>query len=392
MGWRRPRHAALQVLVSLVGALLAAGLTLAPGLGASAAGGAAQPGAAQPQLPVLSVFVRQGCPHCDRAKAFLPELQRRHPELEVRLRWVDADAGARQELLVLSRQAGVQAPGVPSFAFGEELLVGFDSPAGRGQDLLSLVERRSAVAGDVRAGPLGTLSAGRLGLPLFTFTLGLLDGFNPCAMWVLLFLLALMVHWRDRRRMALVAGTFVLVSGAVYFLFMAAWLNVFLVLGLSTPLRLVLAVLALAVGLVNLREAAGAQASYTFAIPDSAKPGLYVRMRRVIQSRSLLPALAGATVLAVLVNLVELLCTAGLPAIYTAVLSQQNLEPVAHYGYLGLYILGYIADDALMVVLAVWALSSDRLSERGGRILKFISGGVMAVLALVLLLRPGWLF
>jgi hypothetical protein len=184
----------------------------------------------------------------------------------------------------------------------------------------------------------------------------------------------------------------VLASGAVYFLFMAAWLNVFLLLGLSTPLRLVLAVVALTVGVVNLREAASAQARYTFAIPDSAKPGLYARMREVIQSRALVPALAGVTVLAVLVNLVELLCTAGLPAIYTAVLSQQALEPLVHYGYLGLYILGYIADDALMVALAVWALSSDRLSERGGRILKWISGAVMVVLALVLLLRPGWLF
>jgi glutaredoxin len=391
MGWQRPRRAAplLSGLLAAMPALVLAALLalLAPALALAQV----QPGSAQPPL-VLHVFVRQGCPHCDHAKAFLPELERRHPELQVRLRWVDADAGARQELLELSRQAGVQAPGVPSFVLGDELLVGFDNPAGRGQELLALVERRTVLPGEVRAGPLGTLSATRLGLPLFTLALGLLDGFNPCAMWVLLFLLSLMVHWRDRRRMALVAGIFVLVSGAVYFLFMAAWLNVFLVLGLSTPLRLVLAALAITVGVVNLREAATAPATYTFAIPESAKPGLYARMRRVIQSRSLLPALVGVTLLAVLVNLVELLCTAGLPAIYTAVLSQQNLPPLAHYGYLGLYIAGYIADDALMVGLAVWALSSNKLTERGGRILKGISGGVMVLLALVLLLRPGWLF
>jgi glutaredoxin len=384
MPWRRPRDAAL-LLAGFLAALLA---LLAPGPTLAQA----QPGAARSQPPVLTVFVRQGCPHCAHAKAFLPELQRRHPQLQVRLRWVDADDQALQELLELSRRAGVQAPGVPSFAIGGELLVGFDGPDGRGRELLALVERRAVIAGEVRAGPLGTLSASRLGLPLFTLGLGLLDGFNPCAMWVLLFLLSLLVHWRDRRRMALVAGTFVLVSGAVYFLFMAAWLNVFLLLGLSTPLRLLLAALALTVGLVNLREAAGPEARYTFSIPDSAKPGLYARMRRVIQSPSLLPALAAVTALAVVVNLVELLCTAGLPAIYTAVLSQQNLDPVAYSGYLGLYILGYIADDALMVGVAVWALSSSRLTERGGRILKRISGAVMVLLALVLLLRPGWLF
>jgi glutaredoxin len=387
---RRPR-VATRLLAGLLTALLAL-LAALPGPVPPSALAQAQPGAARAQPPVLTVFVRQGCPHCAHAKAFLPELQRRHPELQVRLRWVDADDQALEELLERSRRAGVQTPGVPSFAIGDELLVGFDGPDGRGRDLLALVERRARIAGEVRAGPLGTLSASRLGLPLFTLGLGLLDGFNPCAMWVLLFLLSLLVHWRDRRRMALVAGTFVLVSGAVYFLFMAAWLNVFLLLGLSTPLRLLLAALALTVGLVNLREAARPEASYTFSIPDSAKPGLYARMREVIQSRSLLPALAAVTALAVVVNLVELLCTAGLPAIYTAVLSQQNLDPLAYGGYLGLYIVGYIADDALMVALAVWALSSSKLSERGGRILKRISGAVMVLLALVLLLRPGWLF
>jgi len=119
--------------------------------------------------------------------------------------------------------------------------------------------------------------------------------------------------------------------------------------------------------------------------------GLYARLRGVTQSRALLPALAGVAVLAVVVNVVELLCTAGFPAVYTAVLSQQQLSPLAHYSYLGLYILGYIADDSLMVGLAVLALSSGKLTERSGRLLKLISGAVMVALALVLLLRPGWL-
>jgi threonine/homoserine/homoserine lactone efflux protein len=74
------------------------------------------------------------------------------------------------------------------------------------------------------------------------------------------------------------------------------------------------------------------------------------------------------------------------------VLSQQNLAAAAHYGYLGLYIVGYIADDALMVGFAVLALSSNKLTEGAGRWLKLISGVVMVVLGLLLVLRPGWLF
>jgi threonine/homoserine/homoserine lactone efflux protein len=95
--------------------------------------------------------------------------------------------------------------------------------------------------------------------------------------------------------------------------------------------------------------------------------------------------------LAVLVNFVELLCTAGFPAIYTAVLTQHEPTAVARYAYLGLYILGYMADDALMVGLAVTALSRRKLSERAGRVLKLLAGSVMLLLGLVLLLRPGWL-
>ncbi len=114
-------------------------------------------------------------------------------------------------------------------------------------------------------------------------------------------------------------------------------------------------------------------------------------MARLRDTRKLPILLLGVASLAVVVNLVELLCTAGLPAVYTAILTQQGLSSATHYGYLGLYILGYIADDSLMVAVAVLALGSGKLDERGGRMLKLLSGGVMLVLGLVLLLRPDWL-
>jgi hypothetical protein len=360
-------------------------LSLMPAAATSQAGG--------PPLepPVLEVFVREGCPHCAAAEAFLPELQRAHPGLQVRIRSLDHDPAALEALRQHSRREGIATPGVPSFVIDGTVLVGFDNPRGVGAQLDALVRRQQVASSGIRAGPFGTLSAGRLGLPLFSLALGLLDGFNPCAMWVLLFLLALLVHWRDRRRLALVGGTFVVVSGAVYFAFMAAWLNLFLVVGLSERLRLVLGALALVIGVVNLREIGRQGQGFTLSIPAAAKPGLYARMRTVMQSPRLLPALAGVAALAVVVNGVELLCTAGLPAVYTAVLSQQQLPAWSHYGYLGLYILGYVADDALMVGTAVLALSSNRLSERSGRWLKLLSGVVMLLLGLILLLRPGWL-
>ncbi len=389
-------HGAVGVLCRLLALSLLALL-------ASAATAQAVSAAGADAVPTLQVFVRDGCPHCAEAEAFLPAFAAARPGLRIELRHVDRDPAARDELIRHSQQAGVWPPGVPSFAFGGELLVGFDSGERSGPLLAALVDR---VAVDGRTGAadpaagddtlptrwFGPLAVDRLGLPLFTLAVGLIDGFNPCAMWVLLFLLSMLVHLRDRRRMALIAGTFVLVSGAVYYAFMAAWLNLFLAVGFGTTLRIVLALLALLIGIVNIKDFLFGLRGLSLSIPAAAHPGLYARVRAVLAAETLTSSLFAVVVLALLVNLIELLCTAGLPALYTAILSQHAAAPAAYYGYLGLYIVGYIADDALMVAVAVSALGSRRLGERGGRWLKLVSGAVMLLLGALLLLRPQWLF
>jgi hypothetical protein len=340
---------------------------------------------------VLEVFVRDDCPHCSAAKAYLPVLAQERPDLEIVLRPVDQDESARNDLIRYSRAAGIWPTGVPAFVFNGKVLIGFADPEQTGPELSKLLDQNLAPSVSVDTALFGTLSVGRLGLPLFTIALGLLDGFNPCAMWVLLFLLSLLVHLHDRRRMALIAGTFVLTSGAVYYAFMAAWLNIFLVVGFSLALRLALGGIAVAIGMVNIKDWLHPAQGFSLSIPASAKPGLYARMRAVMAAESLLPSLMGVAVLAVVVNFVELLCTAGFPALYTAVLTQQDLQLFYYYAYLGLYILGYLVDDGLMVATAVIAMSNRKLTERAGRSLKLISGIVMLTLGVILLLRPQWL-
>jgi len=350
---------------------------------------------AQPQSPastqVLEVFVRDGCPHCADAKAFLPAFARERPWLHIVYRSIDGDAAALDDLVRHSRSAGIWPPGVPTFVFDGRVFAGFESPERSGPELAALVERRSMPVEAIETGFFGTLSVSRLGLPLFTVAIGLLDGFNPCAMWVLLFLLSMLVHLKDRRRMALVAGTFLLVSGAVYYAFMAAWLNVFLLVGMTTALRIALGSAALVIGVINMKDFVRPKQGPSLSIPASAKPGIYARVRTVIHADTLMPSLAAVAALAVVVNFIELLCTAGLPAMYTAILTQHGLAPSAHYAYLGLYILAYMADDTLMVATAVVALSSRKLTEQAGRGLKLVSGAVMLALGATMILRPEWL-
>lgn len=340
---------------------------------------------------VLQVYVRDGCPHCAEAKKYLPRIAAQRPYLKIVYRSLDQDPGARTELIALSQQHGIWPPGVPTFVMHDKVLVGFNDAETSGPALLAFIDDAVTAGQVVDAGWFGDISVERLGLPLFTLALGLLDGFNPCAMWVLLFLLSLLIRLQNRRRMALVAGTFVFVSGAVYYAFMAAWLNVFLLMGMSNPVRWILAGLALVIGAVNVKDYFAFKQGFSFSIPEAAKPGMYARMRQLLQTEALAASLISVTVLAVLVNFIELLCTAGLPAIYTAVLSQHGLSMPQYYAYLLLYIVAYIADDTLMVALAVATLGSRKLTEQSGRWLKLLSGIVMLALAATMLLRPDWL-
>lgn len=238
---------------------------------------------------------------------------------------------------------------------------------------------------------LGTVNWRQFGLPLFTITVGLIDGFNPCAMWVLLFLLSLLVNLKDRWKILAVAGSFVFVSGAAYFAFMAAWLNVFQFIGLLRPAQIALGVLGVGVGAIHIKDFFAFKQGISLSIPESAKPKLYERMRNIVMAESLVGAIVGASTLAVLVNIVELLCTAGLPAMYTGILTMQNYPAWLNYSYLLLYILAYMFDDSLMVTLVVVTLGKHRLQETGGRVLKLLSGVVIFAIGLLMLFKPDWL-
>ena len=352
---------------------------------------------ARDTAPDIEVFVRAGCPHCEAAKVFLDDLQRERPELQIAFYDIAEDQATRHRLATLVQEQGITGIGVPTFLIGTELVVGFRSADTTGAEIRSLLDRSVQaaasypVAESIETRWFGPLHVEDFGLPLFTIVIGLLDGFNPCAMWVLLFLLSLLVNLHDRFKMTLIAGTFVLVSGLLYFAFMAAWLNVFLVIGLSRAVQITLGCIAFFIGAINVKDFFARPQGVSLGIPDSAKPGIYTRVRRILQAEHLTVALAGIVVLAGLVNMIELLCTAGFPALYTQILTLQQLPMWKYYGYLGLYNLAYIFDDGLMVTIAVVTLSRRKLQERAGRWLKLTSGLVMAALGTVLLLQPKWL-
>jgi glutaredoxin len=401
----------IRALIHWIGPLLL--LAAATPLGASAAPPEQVAVVAPSRKVTIEAYVQEGCPHCAAAEAYLRALAAARPEVELVVFDVAHDAAARERMRRRASAAGIAALGVPMIAVGERIHVGFSSEETTGRQLVALLDAAArptqaapdaacaappgdtacsaAEADEVELPLFGHVRVRELGLPLFTLVVGLLDGFNPCAMWVLLFLLSLLAGLRDRRRMAAIGGTFVLVSGAAYFAFMAAWLNVFLLIGVSWAVELVLGGVALVIGALNVKDALGPGRGPSLKIPESAKPGIYRRVRAIVQAERTLGAVAAAAVLAVLVNVIELACTAGLPAVYTRVLTAHHLPAWSYYGYLLLYIAAYMFDDGLMVAIALVTLSRTRLQERGGRVLKLISGSVMVFLGLALVAFPQWL-
>ncbi len=351
----------------------------------------------------LYYFWGVGCPHCAQAKPFLEELKRKYPDLKVEATEVLQHRENIPRLMLMAKERGREATGVPVFIIGPHYLSGFSEqtraqlesavrealvPAGGAS---SKAPRAALPQAPVAVPGLGELDPQRYSLPVFTLVIAALDSFNPCAFFVLFFLLSLLIHARSRRRMLLIGGVFVVASGVLYFLFLAAWLNLFLIVGSLPAITAAAGLLALFIALVNIKDFFLFHKGISLSIPEDKKPRLFARMRRLLKAESLPSLLAGSTVLAVAANSYELLCTAGFPMVFTRALTLHKMGKIAYYGYLALYCAVYIVPLAVIVVIFTVTLGGRKLSEWQGRVLKLVSGVMMLGLGGVLLTQPALL-
>ncbi|MEW6587061.1 MAG: hypothetical protein AB1442_15810, partial [Nitrospirota bacterium] len=235
---------------------------------------------------------------------------------------------------------------------------------------------------------IGRLDASELSLPVMTMVIAGLDSFNPCAFFVLFSLLGILIHAQSRKKMLLTGGVFVFFSGFIYFVFMAAWLNLFLIMGQVALITKIAGTVAVVIALINIKDFFIFKKGVSLTIPDSAKPGLFDRMRKLLKSTSLLSILAGTAVLAIAANSYELLCTAGFPMVFTRILTLNNLSPITYYFYLAFYNTIYVIPLSIIVILFTVTLGRRSLTEWQGRVLKLVSGTMMLGLGSVLFLNP----
>lgn len=235
---------------------------------------------------------------------------------------------------------------------------------------------------------LGDVNLIKLSLPVLSILLGFLDGFNPCAMWVLVTLLTLLLALNDMRKMVVIGGTFLLVSAVLYYIFIAAWLNVFLLIGYNFWIQKCIGLVAVGAGGFYFYEAFGKDPNVCKVTDQSERQRIIQRMKRILQYSSWPLMLGGVSILAISVNMIELVCTAGLPAIFTQILAYNNVSAFFRYFYLFLYILLYMIDDCIIFIIALYTMQASGLTTKYRRITMIFGGALMYLLGILIIFFP----
>jgi len=346
---------------------------------------------------VVEFFHSSTCPYCIKENKFLKKLGREHKEIKVKSYEVSQPYSQRlwEEA---GERLGVAVGSVPFTVIGDKHWTGFDEEtigkeieAAVLKELGELEEESASEAGKLKLPFVGKVDPKTLSLPILTFLVALLDGFNPCAMWTLLFLISLLLGMKDRKRMWLLGLTFIVTSGVVYFLVLAAWLNVFLLVGLVKWVRLAIGIFALGSGSWFLRDWWRNRDGGCEVMDEGKRDKVFGRLRKIVKKQELLWAMLGIVVLAIVVNMVEFICSAGLPAIYTQVLAMNNLPAVKYYLYLAFYILIFMLDDMVVFGIAMVTLKAVGIESKYASWSRLIGGIVMFLIGLAMLFNPGLL-
>ena len=302
------------------------------------------------------------------------------------------DEEGRKKYEQVTEEMDITARGFPTVVYRDQYWLGF-SPAVQEEitgAIEAYLENREV---ESRAGKINVPLVGEFNLEaspilLTTMIIAFLDGFNPCSLFVLTFLLAIIVHSASRKRIFIVGITFLLVTSAVYGLFMLGVLNIMIFVTQLFWIRNVIATIVILLGLVAIKDFLVYKEGFSFAIPDTYKSKYYKQVRRVFYTESVLPMIAATAVMALGIALVELPCTAGFPFIWSSIIAGLELS-VSHFIILFiLYILIYLSVELAIFFIAVIRMRSIKMTEEKGRLLKLIGGSLMLVLGLILFIEP----
>lgn len=346
----------------------------------------------------INFFYSAICPYCEKEKEFLKELKEKYPEIEIKEYEVISNPENKEILNQFYEKYQVPEKDkgwVPITFTPDKYFIGFNQQIA--EDIESCIKEcligEKPAPQKIKIPVFGEIDISKMSLPALTVTLGALDGLNPCAMWILLFLIALLINTRSRKRMWLVGGTFILASGIVYYLILSAWLNLFLAISYVNLTRILIGAFALVVGVWQIKTFIGyrgvcpvTDGSTKFG--DRIRNGLRDQAEKLALSPLTFGILIGVIILALGVNLVEFFCSAGLPAIYTRVLTLSQISTLSYYLYLLLYTFVFMLDDLIIFSLAVITLSRIGFTAKYNYWATLFGGLLIFALGILLIFKP----
>lgn len=364
------------------------------------------------------LFHQESCPHCKKEIQYLEELKNEYSNLDVVTYEVSQNVMNYNFMNRVIDKTGIVTNGqVPFTIIGTDYYIGFEDHVKKSiKDSIDkfLNDKNSIdVVAKVKNGEdvsnikynvdpkstkvipiLGEIDAKKVSLPLVAIVIGAVDGFNPCAMWVLLFLIGMLFHMKDKKKMWILGITFLLTSAVMYLLIMAAWLKVALSFMTVVWLRIFIAIVALVAGLVNLnsyikekkRKDDGCE-----IVDEKKRKKMFTKIKKITSEKKFILAIFGIIALAISVNLVEIACSAGLPLIFTQILALNDLSTFEYVIYMLIYILFFLIDDIVVFVIAMLTLNIKGISSKYGKYSHLIGGIIMILIGILMIFKPEWL-
>lgn len=329
------------------------------------------------------------CIHCMHEEEWLDEIKSEYGnKLEIVKYQIYKNEKNNKLMEDVKEMMGEKSTGFPYTVIGDKTYLGFGD--------LSKQEMEKTIKeylGDVTGKTILNLPFGikleldSLSIPVMAIILGTLDGFNPCAMWILLFLINMLFNMKDKKRMWLLGFTFLITSALVYFL---AMLGLTVVLGYATTLivQQIIGIVAITGGLLNLNTFFKTPNDGCHVVDKPKREKMIKRIKKFTQEKSLLLSLIGVTTLAASVNLVELACSAGFPTIFVELMTINGVSNISKILYLLIYILFFLLDDIIVFTVAMKTLEVSGITTKYNKLSHLIGGLIMVIIGTLLILKP----
>ena len=342
----------------------------------------------------LYLFKGAECPHCAEEKEWLETIKEDYKDyLNIYEFEVWHDENNAKLLDQVKEEMKSTSNSVPFTVIGKYYFVGFS------ETTASNIENRIKEYAELENNPthvkipiLGNINMKKVSIPLVAVVLGFIDGFNPCAMWILLFLINMFLGQKDKKKSWILGFTFLIVSGTIYFLSMLG-MNIVLSVVAISWLKIAIAIFILIAGILNLKKYLRTRKEEDGCdIVDTKKrKKLITRVRKIMNNKSFLLSLIGVALLAASVNLIELACSLGFPMIFTEILTINHINGIIRIIYLLIYIIFYMIDDMVVFTISMITLEATGITNKYNKLCTLVSAIIMIIMGLLLILKPDWL-